>query len=130
MNKSIIYKGVYPLLLTVSAIYWLLLVFIVFTLLLFSNGLFLCMKTVLEVISTPLVHFQNEREQIMTTNVWLTQVSVMKLSVLYSQSAYVLLNAFFSYLELNHIHSASLNVEQTASVIVPQSYSSDNEACN
>lgn len=88
------------------------------------------MTTVLKVIPTLLVHFQNEREQIMTTNVWLTQVSVMKLRVIYSQSAYVLLNVLPPELELNHIHSSSLNVEQTASVIVLQTYFADNEACN
>lgn len=88
------------------------------------------MKTVLKVISTSLVHFQNEREQIMTTNVWLTQVSVMRLRVIYAQSAYVLLNVLSPELELNHDHSSSLNVEQTAPVIVLQRYYTDNEACN
>lgn len=88
------------------------------------------METVLSVIPTSLVHFQNEREQIMTTNVWLTQVSAMELRVIYSQSAYVLLSALSPELELNHIPSSSLNVEQTAPVIVLQSYSTDNEACN
>lgn len=62
----------------------------------------------------------------MTTNVWLTQVSLMKS---YSQSFYVLLNVLSLELELNHIHS-SLNVEQTAPVIVLQTYSADNDACN
>lgn len=54
----------------------------------------------------------------MTTNVWLTQVSVMKLRVIYSHSASVSRNVLSPReLELNHIHSSSLNVEQTASVI-------------
>lgn len=65
----------------------------------------------------------------MTTNLWLTQVSVI-IRVIYSQSAYSLLNVLSLELELNHIHFSSLNVEQTASIIVFQSYSSDNEACN
>lgn len=87
------------------------------------------MYIILKVISTSFVHFQHEREQIMTTNLWLTQVSVI-IRVIYSQSAYSLLNALSPELELNHIHFSSLNVEQTASIIVFQSYSSDNEACN
>lgn len=64
----------------------------------------------------------------MTTNVWLTQVSVMKLGVTHSQSPYVLLHVLPSELELNHIHFSSLSVEQT--VIVLQTYFTDNEACN
>lgn len=59
------------------------------------------MKTVLKVMSTSLVILQNEREQIMTTNVWLTQVSLMKLRVMYSWSSYVSLNVLPPELELS-----------------------------
>lgn len=44
-----------------------------------------------------LLNFQNEREQIMTTNVWLTQVSIVM------PELPVLLNVLSLELELNHI---------------------------
>lgn len=40
-----------------------------------------------------------------------------------------MINVLSIELELKHIHS-SLSVEQTAAVIVLQTYSADNEACN
>lgn len=80
--------------------------------------------------STSFVHFQNEREQIMTTNVWLTQVSVINLRVILSVIPLsVSIHVLPPELELNHIHFP-LCVEQTASIIVLQTHFTDNEACH
>lgn len=51
-------------------------------------------------LTVVLLNFQNEREQIMTTNVWLTQVSVVMLELIVLP---VLLNVLSLELELNHI---------------------------
>lgn len=68
--------------------------------------MYMCPKTVVKTISSLYEPFQNEREQIMTTNVWLTQVCMDLVNVLPFE------------LELNRVHSSFRNAEQTASVIV------------